>query len=154
MSKNHRHYVHLCTVVRQDLSRLGCGTQSGLWESGGGVQQKPTCRRLIFRGKTRRGNEVTPRPGRGGWKKNSARDGWIPLNTKWRARLRLAFQGKWKEGRGGESLVTRAVFVAAAGMSVYGLWAVGTVRRSPPGVSPPRPSPRASTTHSFFLRTM
>lgn len=69
MSKNHRHYVHLCTVVRQDLSRLGCGTQSGLWESGGGVQQKPTCRRLIFRGKTRRGNEVTPRPGRGRWKK-------------------------------------------------------------------------------------
>lgn len=30
-------------------------------------------------------------------------------------------------------LVARAVLVAAAGMSVYGLWAVGTVRRSPLG---------------------
>lgn len=41
---------------------------------------------------------------------------------------------RFKEsGRREKSLVARAVFVAAAGMSVYGLWAVGTVRRSPPG---------------------
>lgn len=41
--------------------------------------------------------------------------------------------------------MARAVFVAAAGMSVYGLWAVGTVRRSPPGGPPPLSSrPRAS----------
>lgn len=69
MSKNHRHYVHLCTVVRQDLSRLGCGAQSGLWESSGGMQQKPMCHRLIFIfcfvGRRKRGNEVAV-PGRVG----------------------------------------------------------------------------------------
>lgn len=142
--------------MRQDLSRLGCGTQSGLWESGGGMQQKPMCRWLIFFfslifslvfflvGRRERGNEVTSRPCQG-QQNNSARDGWIPLTANRRARLRLALQGKWtkqREGRGGGSLVARAVFVAAAGMSVYGVWAVGTVRHSPPGgASAPLPVP-------------
>lgn len=46
--------------------------------------------------------------------------------------------------------MARAVFVAAAGMSVYGLWAVGTVRRSPPGGGGPPPL-SSRLRHSFLL---